>query len=151
MSVQVILVMFESREGIILILYFGHSPATICHILTWYVVSLVHCKTLGCVRGLNRWEHEWLALSPRLNVKRHQSVAQEPVRFSCWPRDGGVIFIAFVSETPFGVKSASNWFGRNAKKIAVNVSFLLKDRLQSLLRRFGLRGMPFTVRCVSYR
>ena len=49
-----------------LFLYFGHSAAPS---LYNYVAALVLYETRGSVRGLNRWEYEWLALSPKFNVK----------------------------------------------------------------------------------
>ena len=57
--------------------------------------------------------------------------------FSCWPIDGGVIFIAFVSEALFGLTNASNWSGSRTKTIAVNVSFLLISYAQAGQVRFG--------------
>ena len=36
------------------------------------------------------------------------SVARELVRFSTWPIDSGVIFVASFSEPFFGLKNASN-------------------------------------------
>ena len=47
-------------------LCFGHSAAPNPY---YYVAVLVLYETRGSVRGLNRWEYEWLALSPKFNVK----------------------------------------------------------------------------------
>ena len=52
-----------------LLLYFGNSAAPN---LYNYVAVLVLYGTQGSVRGLNRWEYEWLALSPKFNVKQHR-------------------------------------------------------------------------------
>ena len=38
----------------------------------------------------------------------------------------GAVIMAFVSETFYGLKIASNWSGRSTKKIAVNVKFSSK-------------------------
>ena len=49
-----------------LFLCFGHSAAPNPYN---YVAALALYGTRGFVRGLNRWEYEWLALSPKFNVK----------------------------------------------------------------------------------
>ena len=84
-------------------LYFGHSAAPKPYD---YVSALVFYETRGSVRGLNRWEYEWLALSPKFNVKQCRWRENSYV-FQVDP-DRGVIFIAFVTETFFGFKNASN-------------------------------------------
>ena len=64
-------------------------------------------------------------MSPQFNAKQHRW-RENSYDFQVEPIDGGVIFIAFVSETFFGLKNASNWSGRSTKKIAVNVKFSSK-------------------------
>ena len=46
-----------------------------------YVAALVLDGTRGSVRGLNRWEYQWLLLSPKFKCES-TSVARELVRFS---------------------------------------------------------------------
>ena len=53
-----------------LFLYFGHFVAPNPYN---YVAALVLYGTRGFVRGLNRWECEWLALPSKFNVKQHRS------------------------------------------------------------------------------
>ena len=52
-----------------LFLYFGHYAAP-----NPYndIGTLVLYGTPGCVRGLNGWEYEWVAWSPKFNVKQHR-------------------------------------------------------------------------------
>ena len=77
-----------------LFLYFGHSAAPNPYNC---VGAPMPYETRGSVRGLNWWEYEWLALSPKFNARTRTFLL-----------DGGVIMIAFVSETFFGLKNASN-------------------------------------------
>ena len=37
-----------------------------------YVAAIVLYEKRDPVRGLNRWEYEWLALSPKFNAKPHR-------------------------------------------------------------------------------
>ena len=75
-------------------------------------------RALRSFSGWHRSECEWLALSPKFNFKRH--------RWRDAFRVGGVLFVVFVSATFFGSKNASQWFVSSTKKIAVNVSLLLR-------------------------
>ena len=84
--------MFASLK---LCLYFGHSAAPVPYN---DVASLVLYGPLEAGRS----ECEWLALSPKFNVKRHRWHENSSVFHV-----GGVLFVAFVSEAFFGLKNAS--------------------------------------------
>ena len=53
-----------------LFLNFGHSAAL--NTYSNYVAALVLYQTQGSVTGLNRWEYDWLPLSPKFNAKQHR-------------------------------------------------------------------------------
>ena len=85
-----------------LFLCFGHSAApNPCN----NGAAPVLFGTPGADRGLDRWEYECLALSPESNAKQRRW--RESSHVFQVDMDG-VIFIALVSETFFGVKNASN-------------------------------------------
>ena len=120
-----------------LFLCFGDSAApTPCS----YVAALVVlCETRGSVRGLNRWEYEWLALSPNFNAQQHRWRENSYVFFKLTNngRRSDIYSVRFWDV--FRVKECIEfWSGRSSKTIAVNVSFLLKRQYPIYRKAFFL-------------
>ena len=97
------------------------------------------CETRGSVRGLNRWEYEWLALSPNFNAQQHQWRENSCVFFKLTNngRRSDIYSVRFWDV--FRVRECIEfWSGRSSKTIAVNVSFLLKRQYPIYRKAFFL-------------
>ena len=97
------------------------------------------CETRGSVRGLNRWEYEWLALSPNFNAQQHRWRENSYVffKFTNNGRRSDIYSVRFWDV--FRVKECIEfWSGRSSKTIAVNVSFLLRRQYAIYRKAFFL-------------
>ena len=132
----------------------GHSAAP--HPYN-YVAALVLYETRGSLEALNRWEYEWLALSPKFIIEQH--LAREN-SYSCvsaffkltkrWRSKLYSVRFCGVFRIEESVEVIWQSY-KKKKKIAVNVKLSFYFLKIDWNRTSGSGVMPFSVWRVSYR